>query len=82
MNVFRFILAIPFILIIKIYQWFISPLFPANCRFNPTCSAYAIEAIMEWGIIKGFYLSVKRIIACRPGGKHGYDPVPKKINQN
>ena len=49
-----------------------------KCRFTPTCSEYAIEAIEEWGSIKGSFLSIKRIIRCNPWGKYGYDPVPKK----
>jgi putative membrane protein insertion efficiency factor len=67
-----------FIIPVKIYQWVISPLFPPNCRFQPTCSNYTIEAIMEWGIFKGGWLAIKRIGKCHPWGPHGPDPVPKK----
>lgn len=74
------ILSFPFVLLIKLYQWIVSPIFPATCRYEPTCSQYAIESFKEWGVFKGFYLSLKRIISCRPGGKFGYDPVPKKSN--
>lgn len=49
-----------------------------NCRFYPTCSNYAIEALNEYGFFKGSYLAIKRILRCRPFGKKGYDPVPKK----
>jgi putative membrane protein insertion efficiency factor len=67
------------ILPIKIYQWTISPLIGSNCRYQPTCSAYMIEAIEEWGIVKGTFLGLKRISRCHPWGSHGHDPVPKKL---
>ncbi|MCM1077064.1 MAG: membrane protein insertion efficiency factor YidD [Bacteroides sp.] len=65
-----------FILPIRIYQLCISPMFPPVCRFTPTCSAYAIEAITKHGIIRGSWLAVKRICRCHPWGGSGYDPVP------
>lgn len=49
-----------------------------QCRFIPTCSEYAKEAILTYGSIKGVFLTMKRILKCRPGGSYGYDPVPKK----
>lgn len=61
---------------IRIYQKLISPLFPPSCRFYPTCSAYAYEAIKKHGPVKGFFLSVKRIVRCHPFHKGGFDPVP------
>jgi putative membrane protein insertion efficiency factor len=64
------------ILLIKIYQWTLSPLLPPSCRFTPTCSQYGIEAIKKHGLIKGSILTAKRISRCRPGGGHGHDPVP------
>lgn len=67
-----------FVLPIKIYQWLISPLLGQNCRHEPTCSQYTIEAINEWGVIKGIYLGTKRISKCHPWGTFGYDPVPKR----
>ena len=67
-----------FILLVRFYQLMISPLLPPSCRHVPTCSQYTIEAIKEWGALKGTWLGVKRISKCRPGGTHGYDPVPKK----
>ncbi len=68
---------------IKIYQFAISPLFPASCRFHPTCSNYSIEAISLHGIFKGTYLSIIRILKCHPFHKGGYDPVPEKFkNKN
>ncbi len=67
-----------FIFPVRIYQYVISPLFPATCRYSPTCSQYTIEAIKEWGVLKGWYLGIKRISTCHPWGGNGYDPVPKK----
>jgi hypothetical protein len=69
-------LAIPLIIVIKIYQLIISPLFPPSCRFTPTCSNYSVEALQKYGIIKGSWLGFKRIIKCHPWGGSGYDPVP------
>ncbi|MBT3299714.1 MAG: membrane protein insertion efficiency factor YidD [Candidatus Marinimicrobia bacterium] len=60
------------------YQWFISPVFPNSCRYSPTCSHYAIDALDEWGAIKGLWLAIKRLGRCHPWGDSGYDPVPKK----
>ena len=61
---------------IRFYRRFISPLTPPSCRFTPTCSEYAIEAIQKHGPFKGTWLAVKRILRCHPGGGSGYDPVP------
>lgn len=61
---------------IYFYRYCISPLTPASCRFVPTCSEYAIEAIMRHGPIKGLWLAIKRICRCHPWGGSGYDPVP------
>jgi len=69
-------LAFIFIGIIKIYQYTISPYFPASCRFTPSCSAYGIEALKKHGPFKGGWLTLKRIASCNPWGKSGYDPVP------
>ena len=70
------IIASFFILLIKIYQICLSPFLGKNCRFNPTCSVYANEAIAKYGPIKGSYLSVKRLIKCHPFSKAVYnDPV-------
>ena len=62
--------------LIKVYRLFISPLFPPCCRFRPTCSKYALEAINRFGVLKGSWLSVKRISRCHPFHPGGYDPVP------
>ncbi|MBQ3108094.1 MAG: membrane protein insertion efficiency factor YidD [Clostridia bacterium] len=58
------------------YRRYISPLFPGCCRFTPTCSQYAIEAIERYGAARGFWLAFKRILRCNPFCKGGYDPVP------
>lgn len=68
----RRILTLP----IHFYRYCISPLTPASCRFTPTCSEYAIEAIMRHGAIKGTWLALRRICRCHPWGGSGYDPVP------
>ena len=65
------------IFIIKLYQYAISPILGSNCRFMPTCSAYTIEAIQNFGIVKGIWLGMKRILRCRPGCSCGIDPLPK-----
>ncbi len=61
---------------IRFYQKYISPLKPATCRFTPSCSQYAIEAIRKHGPFKGLALAVWRILRCNPWGGSGYDPVP------
>ena len=68
-----------FILPIRFYQRCISPLLPPACRYTPTCSNYAMEAILTYGPLKGTWMGIKRIISCNPWGGHGYDPVPPKI---
>jgi len=75
-SLFKQILILPFIIIIRFYQWVISPALGPKCRFTPTCSQYTAEALKKHGLAKGFLLSIKRISKCRPGGGHGYDPVP------
>ncbi len=61
---------------IRFYQRYISPMLPPACRFTPTCSQYAVEALQKYGPLKGLYLAVKRILRCHPWGGSGYDPVP------
>lgn len=61
---------------VKLYQWLLSPWLGASCRFTPTCSSYAIEALKKHGPIKGLYLAFWRILRCNPWGGHGHDPVP------
>ena len=65
-----------FILPIRFYQLCISPMLPNACRFTPTCSQYAVEAIMKHGIFRGSWLALRRILRCHPWGGSGYDPVP------
>ena len=67
-----------FIFPIRVYQKLISPLLGPTCRYEPSCSHYMIQAIQEWGMIKGIYLGIKRIGRCHPWAGSGYDPVPKK----
>ncbi len=62
--------------LIKAYQLVLSPWLPNSCRFTPTCSAYAFQAVQKHGSFKGFWLALKRIMRCHPWGGHGYDPVP------
>jgi len=72
------ILIYPLLLLIKVYQKIISPIFPSTCRYTPTCSHYAKEALEIHGLFKGSWLAIKRISSCHPWGGNGYDPVPKK----
>ncbi len=61
--------------IVRLYQKFISPLFPPTCRFYPTCSAYFIQAVEKYGAVKGSFLGIKRILKCHPFNPGGYDPL-------
>lgn len=70
------IIVSPFILLIRIYQYVISPAMGPKCRYTPTCSQYAVTALQKHGIFKGGWLAIRRISSCRPGGGEGYDPVP------
>jgi putative membrane protein insertion efficiency factor len=76
METLKKILSFPFILLIKVYQWGISPLLGPKCRFTPTCSQYGLEALQKYGPIKGLWLTIKRVLRCNPWGGHGHDPVP------
>ena len=64
------------ILAIRGYQRYISPVIQAKCAYTPTCSQYAIDAISEWGVVRGIGMGVWRILRCNPFSKGGYDPVP------
>ncbi len=64
------------VLLLRIYQAILSPLMPASCRFQPTCSTYAVEAVQRHGPLRGLWLTAKRLWRCRPGGFGGEDPVP------
>jgi putative membrane protein insertion efficiency factor len=72
-NPFAFLFSLP----IRFYRKFISPLKPPCCRFVPTCSEYALQALAEWGVICGLALSLWRVLRCNPFCKGGYDPVPE-----
>jgi putative membrane protein insertion efficiency factor len=61
---------------IRFYQICLSPIIPSSCRYYPSCSAYAYEAVAKWGAWEGTRLAVRRLLRCRPWGGHGYDPVP------
>lgn len=71
-RLLTFLLILP----IRFYRACISPMFPPACRFTPTCSEYAIQALRKHGPIKGLWLSIRRILRCHPWGGNGYDPVP------
>lgn len=74
----KILITTPLIWLIKSYQKWISPLFPAKCRYQPTCSHYCVEALQKHGFFRGGFLGLKRIFSCHPWGGSGYDPVPKK----
>ena len=76
---FKFLLQLIswiFLLLIKMYQYLISPVLGGSCRYTPTCSQYGVEAIRKHGPFKGLWLTTKRISRCHPWGGHGHDPVP------
>ena len=79
MNIFTKIL----IKLIKVYKFIISPLLGQSCRYLPTCSEYSIDALKEFGLVKGIFFSLKRILSCHPvkflGGGNGFDPVKKEM---
>ena len=78
METFSKAIQYPFLLIIRIYRYVISPLLGPRCRFYPSCSSYAEEAIKVHGLLKGSLLAVKRIFRCHPFNEGGVDPVPEK----
>lgn len=73
MSPFAYVLTLP----VKAYRLVLSPWVGMHCRYQPTCSQYALDALEEHGAFKGSYLAAKRILRCQPWGGHGYDPVPK-----
>ena len=75
-GVARNALTVPFVFLIRVYQYAISPWFPKSCRFVPSCSQYGIEAFQKHGVFKGFWLTLKRVLRCNPWGGSGFDPVP------
>ena len=78
MNVVRKILTFPFVVLILFYRKAISPFLPNSCRYTPTCSQYGLDAFRKHGLLKGFFLTARRILSCNPWGGSGYDPVPEK----
>jgi putative membrane protein insertion efficiency factor len=70
------ILSVPLILLVKLYQVILSPMLGPKCRYTPTCSTYAIQALQKYGAWKGSWLAIKRLSRCHPWGGQGYDPVP------
>ena len=75
-NALSKLLAWPLIQLVRLYRVAISPWLGSNCRYDPTCSCYAIEALQRHGVLKGSWLAAKRIARCHPWGGSGYDPVP------
>ncbi|RMF07915.1 MAG: membrane protein insertion efficiency factor YidD [Alphaproteobacteria bacterium] len=70
------VLAAPLIALVSVYRYLISPLLGPRCRYQPTCSAYALEALARHGMFRGGLLAARRIARCHPWGGHGWDPVP------
>jgi len=64
------------VFLLRIYQAILSPLLPAACRFDPTCSAYAVQAVQRHGAVRGSWLALRRLLRCRPGCPGGHGPVP------
>ena len=72
-----FLIARSFIFgLVKMYRWLISPILPCSCRYLPTCSEYALEAVRRYGVLGGTWIAIKRILKCHPWGGMGHDPVP------
>jgi hypothetical protein len=72
----RQVLISPFLLLIRLYQLIVSPWLGPKCRFTPTCSQYGMEALRKHGLVKGLWLTIRRVSKCHPWGGSGYDPVP------
>ena len=70
------------ILPIRAYRYFISPLMGSHCRYHPTCSSYAETALVRFGLIRGGWLALKRILRCHPWHEGGYDPVPDSLDKD
>ena len=81
-NIFQKPIKILILILLKAYKFLISPVLGTNCRFLPSCSDYAYEAIINKGVIKGGALAIKRLTKCHPWGKSGYDPVNKQKKEN
>ena len=70
------------IALVTLYRYMISPFIGRHCRFHPSCSVYAIDAINQHGAIKGCYLAMRRLLRCHPFNAGGYDPVPENLSNN
>jgi hypothetical protein len=68
--------------LIRLYQWTLSPLLGSNCRFHPTCSHYAVEAVQTHGVVRGLWLALRRVGCCHPWHEGGYDPVPPQTRKS
>ena len=75
-NKIKFALAQPVKFLVRFYQLMLSPYLPRTCRYYPSCSNYALEALQRYGVFKGLYLTSRRMLRCHPWGPGGYDPVP------
>ena len=78
---FNRIIIYPLIFCIRTYQLFISPIIGQNCRYLPTCSEYTLVSLKQFGVVKGIFLSIKRVSKCHPWGSSGHDPVPNKLER-
>jgi putative membrane protein insertion efficiency factor len=76
MKILLRILSLPVMALIRVYQLILSPYIGPKCRYSPTCSQYAMEALKKYGLFKGLWLAMKRVSRCHPWGGHGVDPVP------
>lgn len=65
------------VILIRLYQWTVSPMLPPSCRFAPSCSEYALQAVRRFGVLRGGWLALRRIGRCHPWHPGGYDPVPR-----
>ncbi len=82
LDVLGRLLAWPLLLLVRIYRYTLSPLLGVNCRYQPTCSEYAVEALRQHGAFRGMALAARRIGRCHPWGGAGYDPVPGSNSDN
>ncbi len=78
LHVIRRLLILYLVMMVRAYQVMLSPLLIGSCKFYPTCSEYCIQAVREWGIVRGGWLGVRRLLRCHPFGPGGLDPVPPK----
>lgn len=78
MSKAAYILSLP----VRAYRYLLSPLLPPSCRYTPTCSAYALEALARHGALRGGWLALRRILRCHPWGGCGHDPVPPRTHSN